>query len=90
MLKQIILGSITAIVSVSALAETQCNYYPENQRLDPVEFQNQLRRQGYQIRQFKISEGNCYEIYARNNMGQRVEIYFDAKTGRPVKSEIDD
>ncbi len=90
MLKQTVFGAIAAIISVSAFAETQCVAYPQNQRIEPTKFQAQLKQQGYQIKKFKVTKGNCYEIYGRNKAGQKVEIYFDAKTGKPVKSEIDD
>ena len=34
-------------------------------------------------------DGNCYEIYGKNKEGKKVEIYYDAKTLEPVKSEIE-
>ena len=30
-----------------------------------------------------------YEIYGKNKEGKKVEIYYDAKTLEPVKSEIE-
>jgi hypothetical protein len=32
-------------------------------------------------------DGNCYEIYGRAPDGRKVEIYYDAKTLTPVKTE---
>jgi len=47
-----------------------------------------IQAQGYAIDKFKVS-GNCYEIYGKNKEGKTVEIYYDAKTLEPVKSEIE-
>jgi hypothetical protein len=47
-----------------------------------------IEAQGYAIDKFKVS-GNCYEIYGKNKEGKKVEIYYDAKTLAPVKSEIE-
>ena len=47
-----------------------------------------IEAQGYTIDKFKVA-GNCYEIYGKNKEGKKVEIYYDAKTLEPVKSEIE-
>lgn len=89
MFKQTVFGVITLMVAMTAFAETQCMAYPEKEHIPEAKFQEQLKQQGYQIKRFKVSKGNCYEIYGKNKQGQKVEIYFDAKTGKVVKSEID-
>jgi hypothetical protein len=43
-----------------------------------------LLKDGYVIRQFKVS-GQCYEIYGKDARGNNVEIYFDPTDGRIVK-----
>ena len=80
---------ISAAVTLPAFAETQCQNHPTAEQIPPAKFQEQLKAEGYQIRTFKKTDGNCYEIYGKNKEGKRVEIYFDTKTGKPVKSEID-
>ena len=45
-----------------------------------------LEAQGYQIKTFKVSKGQCYEIYGFDKGGQKVEIYFDPQTGAVVAS----
>ena len=47
----------------------------------------QLKAQGYQINKFKVTDGNCYEIYGFNKDGKKVEIYFDPVSGKAVKSD---
>jgi hypothetical protein len=43
-----------------------------------------LEQEGYKIKTFKVS-GNCYEIYGHDKAGNKVGIYFDAKTLAIVK-----
>lgn len=90
MFKQTVLGVWVAMASMTAFAGTQCTPHPENERIPAAQFQAQLKQQGYDIKKFKFTSGNCYEIYGKNKQGQKVEIYFDSKTGKVVKSEIDD
>lgn len=52
-----------------------------------AEFRQELQAQGYQIKVFKVTKGNCYEIYGHDKAGKKVEIYFDPISGKPVKSE---
>lgn len=51
------------------------------------EFRKELQAQGYQIKAFKVTKGNCYEIYGHDKAGRKVEIYFDPVSGKAVKSE---
>ncbi len=88
MLKPALFGLMAAVASVAAFASADCVKHPQNEQIAPAKFQQQLQDQGYQIKKFKTS-GNCYEIYGKNKQGQKVEIYFDTKTGSIVKSETD-
>jgi len=47
-----------------------------------------LKDAGYTLKKFKV-DGNCYEMYGHNEKGQRVEIYMDTVTGKPVKAYLD-
>jgi hypothetical protein len=44
---------------------------------------------GYKVRQVKVEDG-CYEIYAVDKNGQRIEAYFNPVTAEVVKTKIDD
>lgn len=90
MFKKIALGAFALSLSAAAFAGPQCTVYPESERIPEDKFKQQLTEQGYQIRKFKVTDGNCYEIYGFNKEGKKVEIYFDMKTGEAVKTEIDD
>ncbi len=77
------------IASPLALAGPQCTTADRAQWQDPAKFQEQLKAQGYQISKFKVTDGNCYEIYGFDKDKRKVEIYHDPVTGKAVKTEIE-
>ena len=44
---------------------------------------------GGKIKLIKATKGGCYEIYGYED-GQKVEIYFDSRTGDVLEKHIDD
>jgi len=48
-----------------------------------AELVRQLETQGWKVRNVKV-DGGCYEVYALNDKGKRVEAYFHPKTLAPV------
>jgi hypothetical protein len=42
-----------------------------------------LKEKGWQVRRIK-EDGGCYEVYAFNEKGERVEAYFHPRTLAPV------
>ncbi|QKE62238.1 PepSY domain-containing protein [Aquipseudomonas campi] len=78
-----------AIASPLAFAGPQCSTAEQSQWQDQTKFQENLKAEGYEIKKFKVTAGNCYEIYGWNKDKQKVEIYFDPVSGKAVKSEID-
>ncbi|HEY1027311.1 MAG TPA: PepSY domain-containing protein [Pseudomonas sp.] len=77
------------LASPLTFAATQCTTADKSQWQDQDKFQADLKAQGYEIRKFKITDGNCYEIYGHNKDGKKVEIYFDPVTGDAVKSNVE-
>jgi hypothetical protein len=78
---------LAALVSMPAFAKANCKAYPKSEWMKEADARAKIERQGYAIDKFKV-DGNCYEIYGRNKDGKKVEIYFDAKSLEPVKSEV--
>ena len=90
-MKQIVLAAalgIVALSSTSVFAKANCKPYPKAEWMSEAEAKARIQDQGYAISKFKV-DGNCYEIYGKNKEGKKVEIYFDAKTLEPVRSEIE-
>lgn len=72
-----------------AFASTQCTTADKAQWQDQAKFQEDLKAKGYNIKKFKVTSGNCYEIYGWDKDKRKVEIYFDPVTGKVVKEEIE-
>jgi hypothetical protein len=80
--------SLSAFVSAPAFAKANCKAYPKSEWMSEADAKAKIEAQGFTISKFKV-DGNCYEIYGKNKAGKKVEIYYDAKTLEPVKSEIE-
>jgi len=80
--------SLVAFVAAPAFAKANCKAYPKSEWMSEGDAKARIEAQGYTISKFKV-DGNCYEIYGKNKAGKKVEIYYDAKTLEPVKSEIE-
>lgn len=75
------------IASPLAVAGPQCTTAEKSQWQDQSAFQEKLKAQGYEISKFKVTDGNCYEIYGFDKDKRKVEIYHDPVTGKVVKTE---
>lgn len=79
---------VASLLSTHAFAKADCKAYPKAEWMSEADAKAKIAAQGYTISKFKV-DGNCYEIYGKNKEGKKVEIYYDAKTLEPVKSEIE-
>jgi hypothetical protein len=70
----------------AAVAGPTCNVAPDKW-MKEADFKARLESQGYQIKTFKVSKGQCYEIYGLDKAGKRVEIYFDPATAAVLESK---
>lgn len=82
-----VLGA-AATFSTAVAAKADCKAYPRAEWMNEADAKAKIAAQGYTIDKFKV-DGNCYEIYGKNKEGKKVEIYYDAKSLEPVKSEIE-
>lgn len=91
MKKSLITSGLLALAMLSAssaFAEAYCQAHPKNEQIPQADFQKALEKHGFTIKKFK-TDGNCYEMYGKSKGGKKVEMYFDTKDGKIVKSEID-
>jgi hypothetical protein len=79
-----------AALSPLAFAGPECTTADKSEWKDKEAFQQNLKEEGYEIKKFKVTSGNCYEIYGWNKDKQKVEIYYNPVTGAVVKEEIED
>ncbi|WP_246840542.1 PepSY domain-containing protein [Lacimicrobium sp. SS2-24] len=66
---------------------TVCTTAPQSEWMDKEAFKENLLNSGYQINEFKVTEGSCYEIYGKDANDDKVEIYFNPVDGSIVKKE---
>jgi hypothetical protein len=79
MKRQLTTALALAFTFGAAVAGPACNV-PKDKWMKESDFKANLEKEGYQIKTFKVSKGNCYEIYGFDQAGKKVEIYFDPAT----------
>jgi hypothetical protein len=72
----------------SAFAGPTCTDKAKDKWQDQEKFKKNLIEQGYKIKVFKVTSGNCYEIYGWNKNKKKVEIYFNPITAAVVKKRM--
>lgn len=85
-MKKLLAPVLFSLAASAAFAGPTCNV-PKEQWMKEADFKAQTEAQGYTIKTFKVSKGQCYEIYGFDKAGKKVEIYFDPATGKPVESK---
>lgn len=64
-------------LSVSAFASTHagsCTNEAKSKWMTPATVQSKFEQQGYTVRRVK-SSGTCYEVYAKDKDGKKVELF---------------
>lgn len=84
MLRTSIAALLAALAATAAVAGPTCNQ-PKDKWMNQDTFKKGLTDQGYTIKTFKVTKGNCYEIYGTDKAGKKVEIYFDPVTGAALE-----
>jgi hypothetical protein len=73
------------MVGSPAFAEPKCTTEPRDKWISEIEMKAKITNLGYQAKVFKVTKGNCYEIYGLDRAGKRIEIYFNPVTGNIVE-----
>ena len=95
-MKNIIIASIASAVfalsAVSAHADqdygNRCNA-PMAEWQPRENLQQKLEAEGWQVKRIKTDDG-CYEVYAIDKDGNRIEAYFDPKSLKMLRKKSDD
>lgn len=81
------LAALTAYAPAAlATGLATCDSGPKTGWKSTEELTKQLTDKGWQIRRIK-EDGGCYEVYAMDDKGQRVEAYFHPVTLAPVPTK---
>lgn len=87
---RIVLVSSLLALSAAAVAGPECQEKDRTKWMNKDAFEQKLVDDGYKVKVFKITDGDCYELYGWNEEGKKVEIYYDPVTGETLKTEIED
>jgi len=74
---------LTLSMSSHADGLATCDSGPESGWQSRDTLQKQLTDKGWQVRRIKV-DGGCYEVYALDEKGHRVEVYYHPQTLAPV------
>lgn len=72
-----------AAAAAQATGLATCDSGPQENWQPQARLEKQLVAAGWQVRRIKV-DGGCYEVYALNDKGERVEAYFHPVTLAPV------
>jgi hypothetical protein len=85
MKKSLVFAAALLVTSGAASAEPRCTSEPKDKWISESDMKAKIASLGYQAKVFKVTKGNCYEIYGFDKAGKRVEIYFNPVTGSIVE-----
>lgn len=82
----LVLLALTVSSSAFATGLATCDSGPQETWQPQAKLEEQLTAKGWKVRRVKI-DGGCYEVYALNEKGERVEAYFHPRTLEPVPTK---
>lgn len=85
MLRLAMVAAALAFMTGTAAAGPTCTSEPKDKWLNAGEMKAKIAQLGYKFKVFKVTTGNCYEIYGHDASGTRVEVYFHPVTGAVVE-----
>ena len=72
-------------LSFNAIAGPECTTESREQWKPPAEVLAEASKEVTKMKLFKVTKGNCYELYGWNAKGEKLEIYYHPVTGKEVK-----
>jgi len=85
----LLLLGLAGLVPCTSNASPPCTKEPKTAWLSEAKMKEKIATMGYrEIKVFKTS-GTCYEIYAIDAKGHKVEVYFNPVDGAVVQSNQD-
>lgn len=83
-----LIAAIATVFASAAMAHgnVSCNKYPKSEWKPRAELQEKLTKEGWAVRRME-STPTCYEVYAKDPQGKRIEAFFDPKTFERVQAK---
>lgn len=74
-----------SLMSNSALAGPKCTNEPRENWKPAWEVLKESMKEVTKLKLYKVTKGNCYEIYGWSDSGEKLEIYYHPVTGEVKK-----
>jgi hypothetical protein len=91
-MKTFILATFMLTAAATGLAHAEegqnCTNAPKDKWLSEDSVKEKAKAGGLDVRRLKV-EGSCYEVYAIDNKGNKVEALFNPETGEAVGNEVE-
>jgi len=86
-LRQSLVGAVMAVAACQALAHgnVRCAEHPKVEWQAPDQLRQKLEGEGWQVRKIETTK-RCFEVYAKDTQGKKVEAFFDPKTLERVQN----
>jgi hypothetical protein len=78
-MKVVLLAAMTFALASPAFATGSCSTAPQSSWQPQSALEEQLKSEGLTIKQIKVESG-CYEVYATDNSGKRLNLAYNAET----------
>ncbi len=78
--------ALFAAATTHATGLATCDSGPQEKWQPQATLEKQLTEKGWKVRRIKV-DGGCYEVYALDEKGERVEAYFHPLTLAPVPTK---
>jgi hypothetical protein len=82
----LVAGLLASAGAAHATGLATCDSGPRDKWQPQAKLEQMLKDKGWQVRRVK-EDGGCYEVYALDDKGQRVEAYFHPLTLAPVPTQ---
>jgi hypothetical protein len=79
--------ALAAAPAAQATGLATCNSGPKSAWQPQDALKTKLTGEGWKVRRIKV-DGGCYEVYAINDKGERVEAYFHPVTFKHVLTSM--
>ncbi|MCB1754878.1 MAG: PepSY domain-containing protein [Gammaproteobacteria bacterium] len=66
-----------------------CGKTPDSEWMSKDEVKAKAAEMGYDVRKIKVEDG-CYEVYAKDAQGKKVELFMHPVSAEVVKTEVED
>jgi hypothetical protein len=75
-----------AVGSAAAHGDVKCPVHPKSEWKPHTELEKKLAKEGWVVRRMEKTD-TCYEVYAKDPQGKRIEAFFDPVTFERVEEK---